>query len=178
MEGSSQKRVENSVGKGEIAHYKQFPVFSHFFRKTCTADTFQWLGKNIMQSAAMVKCRKSWFKLLKESMERCTCCNVITDITLKMVINTIQSIQSLFGLGISLPRNKTENQSLTKAVLDILSNNPMFYNPFLRSLLKTLWEKEKMILHNPMSQNLEKEVLDIDIFSCCHKFSYPINYRI
>ena len=33
------KRVENTVGKGEIAHYKQFLRFPLCFQKTCTTDT-------------------------------------------------------------------------------------------------------------------------------------------
>ena len=33
------KRVENTVGKGEIAHYEQFLLFPLCFLKTCTADT-------------------------------------------------------------------------------------------------------------------------------------------
>ena len=32
------KEVENSVGKGEIAHYEQFLLFPQFFQKTCSAD--------------------------------------------------------------------------------------------------------------------------------------------
>ena len=32
------KRVENTVGKGEIAHYEQFLLFPQCFRKTSTAD--------------------------------------------------------------------------------------------------------------------------------------------
>ena len=35
----SLKRVENTVGKGEIACYKQFLLFPQSFQKTCTADT-------------------------------------------------------------------------------------------------------------------------------------------
>ena len=31
--------VENTGGKGEIAHYEQFLVFPQCFQKTCTADT-------------------------------------------------------------------------------------------------------------------------------------------
>ena len=31
------KRVENTAGKGEIAHYKQFIVFSQYFQDLCTA---------------------------------------------------------------------------------------------------------------------------------------------
>ena len=33
------KRVENTVGKGEIAHYEQFLLFPQCFQKTSTADT-------------------------------------------------------------------------------------------------------------------------------------------
>ena len=33
------KLVESIVGKGEIAHYEQFLLFSECFQKTCTADT-------------------------------------------------------------------------------------------------------------------------------------------
>ena len=32
------KMAENTVGKGEIAHKKQFLLFSQCFQKTCTAD--------------------------------------------------------------------------------------------------------------------------------------------
>ena len=31
--------VENTVGKGEIAHYEQFLLSPQCFQKTCTADT-------------------------------------------------------------------------------------------------------------------------------------------
>ena len=33
------KRVENTVGKGEIARYKQFLLFRECFQKTCIGDT-------------------------------------------------------------------------------------------------------------------------------------------
>ena len=33
------KQVENTVGKGEIAGYKQFLLFPQCFQKTFTADT-------------------------------------------------------------------------------------------------------------------------------------------
>ena len=35
------KWAENTVGKGEIAHYKQSLLFPQCFQKTCTADTFK-----------------------------------------------------------------------------------------------------------------------------------------
>ena len=39
MAESFLKRVENTVGKGEIAHYMQFLLFPRCFQKTCAADT-------------------------------------------------------------------------------------------------------------------------------------------
>ena len=33
------KPVENTVGKGEIAHYEQFLLFPQCFQKICTVDT-------------------------------------------------------------------------------------------------------------------------------------------
>ena len=33
------KRIENTVGKGEIGRYKQFLLFPQCFQKACTADT-------------------------------------------------------------------------------------------------------------------------------------------
>ena len=33
------KRVENTVGKGEIARYEKFLLFPQCFQKTCTTDT-------------------------------------------------------------------------------------------------------------------------------------------
>ena len=42
------KRVENTVGKGEIAHYKQFLLFSQCFQKTLQTDKNQSLsGKGL-----------------------------------------------------------------------------------------------------------------------------------
>ena len=32
------KRLENTVGKGEIAHYNNFFFFHSFFQRLCTAD--------------------------------------------------------------------------------------------------------------------------------------------
>ena len=33
------KRVENTVGKGEIARYERFLLFPQCFQKACTADS-------------------------------------------------------------------------------------------------------------------------------------------
>ena len=38
MSESSPERVENIVGRGEIAHDEQFLLFPQCFRKTCTAN--------------------------------------------------------------------------------------------------------------------------------------------
>ena len=35
------KWVENTVGKGEIAHYEQFLLFPQGFQKTCMTDTYK-----------------------------------------------------------------------------------------------------------------------------------------
>ena len=35
------KWVENTVGKGEIAHYEQFLLFPQCFQRTYTADTLK-----------------------------------------------------------------------------------------------------------------------------------------
>ena len=40
MAESSPKQIENTVGKGEIAHYEQLLVSPQCFQKTCTADTY------------------------------------------------------------------------------------------------------------------------------------------
>ena len=38
------KRVENTVGKGEIARYEQFLLFPHCFQKAC----FTWASKGVI----------------------------------------------------------------------------------------------------------------------------------
>ena len=39
MVGSFSERVENTLGKPEIAHYEQFLLFPQCFQETYTADT-------------------------------------------------------------------------------------------------------------------------------------------
>ena len=39
MAETSQKKVENTVGKGEIARYEQFLLFPQCFENACTVDT-------------------------------------------------------------------------------------------------------------------------------------------
>ena len=36
--GKLSRRVENTVGKGEIACYEQFLLFPQYFQMTCTAN--------------------------------------------------------------------------------------------------------------------------------------------
>ena len=46
------KRVENTVGKGEIARYRQFLLFPLCFQKTCTEDKNTGLfGKSLGKKA-------------------------------------------------------------------------------------------------------------------------------
>ena len=40
-------RIENTVGKGEIARYEQFLLFPQCFQKTCTAD-MGFFGKELI----------------------------------------------------------------------------------------------------------------------------------
>ena len=47
------KRVENSVGKGEIARHEQFLLFRQCFQKTCTADTKK---TELVQEMGNLKC--------------------------------------------------------------------------------------------------------------------------
>ena len=44
MAESYPNRIENSVGKGEIAHYKKFLPFPHCFQKAC----FQEASKDVI----------------------------------------------------------------------------------------------------------------------------------
>ena len=37
-DGELSKRVENTVGKGEISRYEQFLLSPQYFQKTCTSD--------------------------------------------------------------------------------------------------------------------------------------------
>ena len=39
MDRKFSKRLENTMGKGEIARSEQFLLFPQCFQKTCTADT-------------------------------------------------------------------------------------------------------------------------------------------
>ena len=41
MFGKFSKRVDNNVGKGEIACHEQFLLFPQCFQKTCTANTLK-----------------------------------------------------------------------------------------------------------------------------------------
>ena len=39
--GKFSERIENTVGKGEIARYEQFLLFPQCFQKTCSVDTYK-----------------------------------------------------------------------------------------------------------------------------------------
>ena len=55
------QQVQNTVGKGEIACYKQFLLFPQCFRKTCTADT---------HTAISVDVGKCFYALKKKTFMR------------------------------------------------------------------------------------------------------------
>ena len=61
----------------EFIPHSQLSIVSTIVMWECT----QWLGKNIMR-----------LKKLQESMDRCTGCRDITEMLLKMALNTAQSI--------------------------------------------------------------------------------------
>ena len=56
------KRVESTVGKGEIARYEQFLLFIQCFLETCTADTLKpglvWEGVNAVFNSISVILRR------------------------------------------------------------------------------------------------------------------------
>ena len=48
------KRVENTMGKGEIAHHKQFLLFPQCFQKTCATDKIRaCLTQGYIQTALL-----------------------------------------------------------------------------------------------------------------------------
>ena len=58
------ERVENTVGKGEIAHYEQFLLFQQCFQKTCTTRlVWEWVKtesnkmKRRFNPQKLMKCR-------------------------------------------------------------------------------------------------------------------------
>ena len=81
----------------------------------------QWLGKNIVPS--------HWLKELQQNMGWCTGRRDITEILLKTALNTIQSISYFFRFFLTLSQNK-----------------PWFLRVCSISLLKTLWEKEELLV--------------------------------
>ena len=73
------KWVENTLGKGEIAHNEQFLLFPQCFQKTCTADTKEqglfwkglksgWLGKQLKDLLSKCGCIIMMFFNQRHSM--------------------------------------------------------------------------------------------------------------
>ena len=56
------KRVENTVGKGEIAHYEQFLLFPQCFQKACFPRVskgvivWEWVKLSTLKVFAVVRC--------------------------------------------------------------------------------------------------------------------------
>ena len=67
--GKFSKSLENTVGKGEIAHYEQFLLFSQCFNRTCSAYTEKqclvWERVNIYLQNRWVEWFVDMQKLLK-----------------------------------------------------------------------------------------------------------------
>ena len=40
-------RIENIMGKGEIAHYEQFLLFSQCFQKLSVIDELKWINYEV-----------------------------------------------------------------------------------------------------------------------------------
>ena len=61
--------VENTMGKGEIAHYEQFLLLPQFFQKTCIADTYKpqgLFGKGLRKLPTVHSFGISTFKFFNE----------------------------------------------------------------------------------------------------------------
>ena len=58
------KRVEKTVGKGEIARYEQFLLFPQCFQKDCFPGlsdgviVWEWVKLNVFDSSVIGGCRK------------------------------------------------------------------------------------------------------------------------
>ena len=74
------KRVEYTVGKGEVARYEQFLLFQLCFQKAC----FPEASKGVIVWEGV--------KELQESLDMCTGRCDITEIMLQTALNIIQSI--------------------------------------------------------------------------------------
>ena len=72
------KRIENTVGKGEIAHYEQFFLFPQCFQKTCSTDTYKqglvWERVNVLikQKHIITRCVcETPMPLKRQIFEKC-----------------------------------------------------------------------------------------------------------
>ena len=73
MAESYPNRVENTVGKGEIARYKQFLLFPQCFQKTCTVDMWKpglvWERvKPITVEFVLIANASKWTKMWRTSL--------------------------------------------------------------------------------------------------------------
>ena len=67
------KRVENTVGKGEIARNEQFLLFLQCFLKACTADTYKpGLVWQRVKALAYMKIVTEELKCVTGRLEHCT----------------------------------------------------------------------------------------------------------
>ena len=64
------KRVENTVGKGEIARYEQFFLFPQCFQKACFPKTskgfivWEWVNKMRLKNCGEEQLKSSWAQII------------------------------------------------------------------------------------------------------------------
>ena len=62
------KRVENTVGKGEIARYEQFLLFPQCFQKACFpgaskgATVWEWVNSYIVRTVVIVRSKVAVYR--------------------------------------------------------------------------------------------------------------------
>ena len=117
------KQAENTVGKGEIARYEQFLLFPQSFQKWHALQTgLVW--KRVTDS------ERFW------PMSACMDC-----MGSHQPILVVNALSSYFHMALSIQL----------WFINPLPNKPRFSHVCSTSLLKTLWEKEKLLIMSNFS---------------------------
>ena len=93
-------------------------------------------------------CSEYWLKELQESMDRCTSHRNITKILLKTTLNTVQSTKPEFFLLLAMFAMIDKSQV---CLVNSFPNKPRFLRVYSTSIMKTLWEKEKLLVTSNFS---------------------------
>ena len=96
-------------------------------------------------------CAEYWLKEFQESMGRCTGRHDIYEIMLKKALNTIQSINQSTNSLIRLVNTsrclyKGSKSPTSRCLYNSFPSKPWFLRVCSTCLLKTLWEKEKLLV--------------------------------